>query len=109
MFKKLLSMLKKVPLIVYIIISLIASIMVLKKLNMKPIEIIKKENFAPVEENKQEKKPVRHMWNTSGIKRNSSYDIRAEESNIPYQPEKTGSTQHGDLKDNLTNQKLIEN
>ena len=102
-------MLKKVPLIVYIIISLITSIMVLKKLNMKPIEIIKKENFAPIEVEDKQKKPIRYMYNTSGLKRNSSYDIRAEESNIPYQPEKTGSIQHGDLKDNLTNQKLIEN
>ena len=80
--------------------------MVLKKSIIKP-EIIKKETFAPIEEEKEQKKPIRYMYNTSGLKRNSSYDIRAEASNSPFEPEKTGSIQHGDLKDNLTNQKLV--
>ena len=82
--------------------------MVLKKSIIKP-EIIKKETFAPIEEEKEQKKPIRYMYNTSGLKRNSSYDIRAEESNIPNEPEKTGKINHSNIDNNLTNQRLILN
>jgi hypothetical protein len=54
------------------------------------------EKFAP---------PKRYMYQSSGIKRNSSWDIRGEDSLIKFEPEKTGSFNASALKNNYTNKK----
>lgn len=54
------------------------------------------EKFAPQK---------RYMYLSSGIKRNSSYDVRGEDSLIQYEPEKTGIFNEGDYKNNYTNKK----
>jgi len=49
--------------------------------------------------------PKRYMYQSSGIKRNSSWDIRGEDSLIKFEPEKTGIFNESSYENNYTNQK----
>jgi len=95
------KILYSIPPIVIIIVILIILIKYLQNKEKKVDNEDKKENFKS-----EQNKPVRYMYNTSGIKRNSSYDVRGEEQKMIYEPEKTGNFYHGDLKNNFTNDRV---
>lgn len=108
--------LKKTPPIC-VIISVCLIALLLKKLYKKyqempdaDLKIPKKEMKSDIlsEREKELEKfapPKRYMYQSSGIKRNSSWDIRGEDSLIKYQPEKTGIFNQSDYKNNYTNKK----
>lgn len=112
MFEEILKKIKSIPYIVYLIIFLIFVIVSLKKHieNNKKIEDEKKKVNDKKENFEMENQPaIRYMYNSSGIKRNSSYDSRAEPSFIQYEPEKTGNQNHSDLSNNYTNDRVMKN
>jgi len=110
--------LKKTPPIC-VIISVCLLALLLQKLYKKyqeipdaDLKIPKKEQKSDELSNKEQKlvnegfgRPKRYMYQSSGIKRNSSWDLRGEDSLIKYQPEKTGIFNEGDYKNNYTNKK----
>lgn len=65
---------------------------------IKDVDIRKKE-----EKKNNNKKQQRFMYMSSGIKRNSSYDSRAEPIKMPFEPEKTGAFYNSVLNNNYTN------
>lgn len=74
------------------------------------LKVPKKEMKSDIPSKKEDKlqkyaPPKRYMYLSSGIKRNSSHDIRGEDSLIKYEPEKTGAFYEGDYKNNYTNKK----
>ena len=114
-----LKYLKKMPPIC-IVISVCLLALLLKKIyrqckeNMEnaDLKVPKKEQKSDKLSNKEQKlvnegfgRPKRYMYQSSGIKRNSSWDLRGEDSLIKYQPEKTGIFNEGDYKNNYTNKK----
>jgi hypothetical protein len=111
-FKKL----KKTPPII-ILISVCLLALLLQKLYKKyqempdaDLKIPKKEMKSDILSKKEESlekfaPPKRYMYQSSGIKRNSSWDIRGEDSLIKFEPEKTGSFNASALKNNYTNKK----
>lgn len=67
---------------------------------------VRKEGMENTEEKKVEKKekrPMRQMYLSSGIRRNSSYDSRAEPVETVFEPEKTGAFYNSVLNNNYTN------
>ena len=105
MYKEILNNITNTPFILFIIIILITIIMTLKKENEKNNKKVEKKEKFEI----NQKPAIRYMYNTSGIKRNSSYDSRGEQSFIKYEPEKTGKTYHGDLSNNFTNDRIMKN
>ena len=76
------------------------------------LKVPKKEMKSDIPSKKEQKlvnegfkRPKRYMYQSSGIKRNSSWDPRGEDSLIKYQPEKTGIFNEGSYKNNYTNKK----
>lgn len=70
--------------------------------------IVKDVDIKKNEEKRQGKKPDRYMYMSSGIRRNSSYDSRAEPVNTPFEPEKTGAFFNSVLNNNYTNDQMMQ-
>ena len=91
-----------------ILISICLMALLLEKIYRQCKENMENADLkVPKKEDKLQKyaPPKRYMYLSSGIKRNSSHDIRGEDSLIKYEPEKTGVFFEGDYKNNYTNKK----
>tara|TARA_B110000285_G_C15115397_1_gene613749 strand:- start:500 stop:832 length:333 start_codon:yes stop_codon:yes gene_type:complete len=104
--------LKQIPPLFLIIATIVFGLWFYKKINeVKDQVIIKKSEMKSDEKSEQEimfekfAPPKRYMYQSSGIKRNSSWDLRGEDSLIKFEPEKTGVFNASALKNNYTNKK----
>jgi len=101
--------LKRIPLLFLVITAIVFGLWFYKKINqVKDQVLIKKEEFKTDGIKYEEEKfapPKRYMYQSSGIKRNSSWDLRAEDSLIKFEPEKTGVFNTSALENNYTNKK----